>query len=344
METKAQRSDPWISVVVPAYNEQEVLPTFHERLSGALAGVGGTAEIVYVNDGSRDGTLEAMHRLKAVDPRVAIVDLSRNFGKEVALTAGLDHARGAAVVVIDADLQEPPELIPKLIERWRDGGYDVVYAQRVSRAGETWLKKSTAHLFYRMMQRFGEVSLPPDTGDFRLLSRRAVDAILRLRERHRFMKGLFAWIGFSQAAVQYDRDPRHAGATKWNYGKLWNLAIEGFTSSTVAPLRLAGYFGFAVAGFAFLFGLWIIYKTLVFGEPVQGYPTLMVTVLFLGGTQLLSLAVLGEYLGRVFNETKARPLYLVNDYVPSSPGTPRERPAGAEARSPVAGVEEKSTG
>jgi len=345
MDTSAQHPAPLISVVVPAYNEQDVLPTFHERLAATLAGVGGTAEIVYVNDGSRDGTLAVMRGLKAKDPRVAIVDLSRNFGKELALTAGLDHARGEAVVVIDADLQDPPELIPELIARWRDGGHDVVYAQRVSRAGETWLKKTTSHLFYRVMRRFGEVPLPRDTGDFRLLSRRAVDAVLRLRERHRFMKGLFAWIGYSQTAVQYARDPRHAGTTKWNYGKLWNLAVEGFTSSSVAPLRLAGYFGFVVAGFAFLFGLWIIYKTLAFGEPVQGFPTVMVTLLFLGGTQLICLGVLGEYLGRVFNETKARPLYLVNDYLPPDPAAAREvRPEAPEPQRSMTGVEEKSAG
>jgi len=250
------------------------------------------------------------------DHRVSIVDLSRNFGKELALTAGLDHASGDAVVLIDSDLQDPPEFIPELLNGWEQG-YDVVYAQRSAREGETWFKRLTAAVFYRLIQRSAGVQVPLDAGDFRLLSRRAADAVRSLRERHRFMKGLFAWVGFPQLGVPYRREPRHSGQSKWNYWKLWNLAIEGFTSFTTAPLKLATYLGTAVAMLSFAYAAFVIYKTVVYVDPVRGYPTLMVVVLFLGGVQLLSLGVIGEYLGRMFNEAKQRPLYLVNSYVHS---------------------------
>lgn len=305
-----------LSIVVPAYNEQEVLPEFHRRLSTVLAQLEGGCEIVYVNDGSRDNTLAVLHELRRNDPRVALVDLSRNFGKEIALTAGLDHARGAAAVAIDADLQDPPELIPELVKQWLDG-FDVVYAKRTERDGETWLKKLTAKVFYRVIKRVSHVAIPEDSGDFRLLSRRALDALKLLREQHRFMKGLFAWIGYPQKAVLYRRDARFAGVTKWNYWKLWTLALEGITSFTTAPLKIATYIGVAAALLAFLFALFIVYKTLVYGDPVRGYPSLTVIVLFLGGIQLVALGVIGEYLGRMFTETKNRPLYLVKDLYPS---------------------------
>jgi glycosyltransferase involved in cell wall biosynthesis len=248
---------------------------------------------------------------------VAVIDLSRNFGKEIALTAGLDHARGEAVIVIDADLQDPPELIPQLIEKWREG-YDIVFARRISREGETFLKKLTAKLFYRFIQGVSRVKIPEDTGDFRLLSRRAVEALKKLRETHRFMKGLFAWVGYPQIAVNYRRDPRFAGQTKWGYWQLWNFALEGITSFTIAPLRIATYVGLTTSVGAFTYALFVIYKTLVYGDPVQGYPSLMVIILFLGGVQLMSLGVIGEYLGRMFNETKNRPLYFINSFSPST--------------------------
>jgi glycosyltransferase involved in cell wall biosynthesis len=302
-----------LSVVVPAYNEQEVLPEFHRRLAAVLDRLPGSSEIVYVNDGSRDRTLAVMRALCETDSRVTIVDLSRNFGKEIALTAGLDHALGDAVVVIDSDLQDPPELIPKLIENWQLG-YDVVYARRTAREGESWFKKVTATAFYHLIQRVSRVPIPRDTGDFRLLSRRAVNALGKLREQHRFMKGLFAWIGFPQKEVLYLREPRFSGETKWNYWRLWNFALEGFTSFTIAPLKIATYTGVTVGLFAFLYGLVIIYKTIMFGEPVRGYPSLMVAVLFLGGVQLIFIGVMGEYLGRLFNEAKGRPLYFLNAY------------------------------
>lgn len=307
-----------LTVVVPAYNEQEVLPEFHRRATAALAALGMRTEIIYVNDGSTDDTLRVMMNLRTQYPGTAVVDLSRNFGKEIALTAGLDHAGGDAVVVIDADLQDPPEVIPQLVAQWREG-YDVVYAKRSAREGETLFKRATAHLFYRIIQRISRVRIPQDTGDFRLLSRRAVDSLKTLREQHRFMKGLFAWIGFPQIAVLYRRDPRFAGETKWNYWRLWNFALEGITSFTIAPLKIATYAGILVALAAFAFALVIIYRTIMFGDPARGYPSLMVVVLFLGGIQLITLGIIGEYLGRTFNETKRRPLYLLNRFHPTDP-------------------------
>jgi glycosyltransferase involved in cell wall biosynthesis len=323
---------PAISVVVPAYNEQEVLPAFHARLVPVMEQVGLPWEVVYVNDGSRDATLGVMLGLQADDPRAAVVNLSRNFGKEIALTAGLDHAAASeAVVVIDADLQDPPEVIPDLVAAWQLGGVDIAYAQRRVREGETWLKKATANAFYRVMQRIGgKVQLPPNTGDFRLMSRRSLDALLNLREQHRFMKGLFAWVGFPSVAVPYDRAPRAAGETKWNYWKLWNLSLEGITSFTVGPLKIATYLGLVTALFAAGYGSLIILRTMIWGNPVAGYPSLMAVVLFLGGVQLMTLGIIGEYLGRVFNETKGRPLYLVERHLPSGHRQASSAPIGAQ--------------
>jgi glycosyltransferase involved in cell wall biosynthesis len=305
-----------LSVVVPLYNEQAMIPTFHTRLLAVLDRLALRSEVIYVNDGSTDRSLLLLLDLHRDDHRVSIVDLSRNFGKELALTAGLDHASGDAVVLIDGDLQDPPELIPELLNGLEQG-YDVVYARRIDRDGETWLKRVTAAMFYRLIQRFAGVEIPRDTGDFRLLSRRAADAVRSLREQHRLMKGLFAWVGFPQLGVPYHREARHAGRSKWNYWKLWNLAIEGFTSFTIAPLKLATYLGAAVAVLSFVYALIIIFKTVVYGDPARGYPSLMVVILFLGGVQLLSLGIIGEYLGRMFNEVKQRPLYVVNRYVPA---------------------------
>ena len=326
-----QSADPWLSVVVPAYNEREVLDQFHQRLGSVLDSLPAGTEIVYVNDGSNDGTIGVMRRLRDLDPRVAIIDLSRNYGKEIALTAGLDFARGDAVVVIDADLQDPPELIRDLVAHWREG-YDVVYGKRAARDGETWVKKVTAHYFYRFIRFVSKVQIPEDTGDFRLLSRRGVDSLKQLREQHRFMKGLFAWIGFPQKAVLYRRDPRYAGETKWNYWRLWNFAIEGITSFSIAPLKLASYVGLLTAVVAFTYGAYMLVRTLLFGNPVPGYPSLLMVILFLGGLQLLALGVIGEYLGRMFNETKQRPLYYVQECLPSSPWPPMSARAPEQAR------------
>ncbi|MDZ7752543.1 MAG: glycosyltransferase family 2 protein [Gammaproteobacteria bacterium] len=315
-QSPQQTAPPLLSIVVPAYNEMEVIEAFHQRLQDVLAGMSIRSEIVYVNDGSTDDTLTMLRGLTSPTGTVRVLDLSRNFGKEIAMTAGLDHTGGDAVVVIDADLQDPPELIPELVDGWQQG-YDVVYATRASRDGETALKKATAKLFYRTIQKLaGKVHIPEDTGDFRLMSRRATEAVTQLREQHRFMKGLFAWVGFPQKSVRYRRDPRYAGTTKWNYWKLWNFSLEGITSFSTAPLRLATYFGFATASLSFAYGLFIIAKTLLLGEPVPGFPSLIALITFLGGVQLLTIGVLGEYLGRMFNEVKHRPLYLLaGDYI-----------------------------
>jgi len=309
-------SPTMLSIVVPAYNEGEALRAFHKRLWAVLIDLPMEKEIIYVNDGSSDNTLDIMRELRQGQGNVAIVDLSRNFGKEIAMTAGLDHARGDAIVIIDADLQDPPELIPDLLNGWREG-YDVVYAKRVSRQGESVIKKLTAYLFYRLIKRVTRIDIPEDTGDFRLLSRRAVEALGQLKEQHRFMKGLFAWIGYSQKAVLYQRDSRYAGRSSWNYWRLWNFALEGITSFTIAPLKLATYLGAMTAVGAFGYAMRIIYKTLVYGEPVRGWPSMMVVVLFLGGIQLITLGIIGEYLGRMFEETKQRPLYLVKEFRPT---------------------------
>ena len=319
---------------MPAYNEIGGIAEFHRRLAGVMTHVGAW-EVVYVNDGSSDLTRLAIEAMRCADSHIALVNLSRNFGKEIATTAGLDHARGDVVIVIDADLQDPPELIPQLVAGWREG-YDMVYAQRHIREGETWLKRTTANLFYRLMQHLGDVQLPRDTGDFRLMSRRVVDALLLLREQHRFMKGLFAWVGFPTKAVLYSRAARHAGETKWNYAKLWGLAMEGLTSFTVMPLKVATYLGLAVAIFAVVFGGQVVVKTILFGNSVAGYPSLMTVILFLGGVQLITLGVIGEYLGRVFNETKGRPLYLVERYSPSLMAQAGQGGSKAVAAPPIA--------
>jgi glycosyltransferase involved in cell wall biosynthesis len=303
---------PVISVVVPMFNESENVEVFYARTAEALTRIGETWEIVCVNDGSRDDTLLRLVALHRRDPRVKLVNLSRNFGKEIALSAGLDHARGDAVVPIDADLQDPPELIEEMVTRWREG-WDVVYAQRTSRSGETWLKKATSSAFYRVMRRLTRIDIPRDTGDFRLMDRRVVDVLGELREQHRFMKGLFAWVGFKQVALPYARDPRHAGTTKWNYLRLWNFALEGLTSFSLVPLQIASYLGVIIALASFGYGGFIIVHTMLFGRDVPGYPSLITIVLFLGGVQLMTLGALGEYVGRIYGETKRRPLYVVQE-------------------------------
>jgi glycosyltransferase involved in cell wall biosynthesis len=306
-----------LSIVVPAYNEEEVIPEFHKRASLVLKSLPLNVEIIYVNDGSTDRTLDVMRHLRESDQRVAIVDLSRNFGKEAAMSAGLDYSNGDAVVVIDADLQHPPDLIPQMLTHWIEG-YDVVYATNLDRFGESRMKRYLTGIFYRLIKIFGRIELPENAGDYRLLSRRAVDAVVQLREQHRYMKGLFSWIGYSQKAIQYQPDPRFAGNTKWGYLDLWYLALEAITSFTVAPLKIATYFGLASACVAFFYGAITIYQKLVYGNPVAGYPSLLVAVLFLGGIQLLTIGIIGEYLGRIFDETKQRPLYFVKGHEPSS--------------------------
>ncbi len=300
-------------VIVPAYNEGGGLRDFHTRLSKVLDEMDLRSGVLYVDDGSNDDTWAVISTLHELDPRVSGLRLSRNFGKELALTAGIDNVDAQAVVVIDADLQDPPELIPKLVQWWREG-YDVVYATRANRAGETRLKKWTSAAFYRVMRHLSSTPVPRDTGDFRLLNRRVVEAMKGLRERQRFMKGLFAWVGYRQKAVIYDRDRRHAGKSKFNYWRLWNFALEGITSFSTAPLKIATYVGTLTSLLAFCFGLYVLIKALVYGDPVRGYPTLMLVILFLGGVQLMALGMIGEYLGRMYMEVKQRPLYLVEEH------------------------------
>lgn len=301
-----------LGVVIAAYNEAEALPAMHARLARVLDGLGEPAQVVYVDDGSRDATWAVLRSLAEADPRVRLLRLSRNFGKELALTAGLDHVDAEAVVVLDADGQDPPELLPEFVARWREG-HDIVYGTRASREGESWLKKATASAFYRVMNRLSNTSVPADTGDFRLMSRRVVEALRGLRERQRFMKGLFAWVGYPSTSIVYQREARIAGRSKFNYWRLWNFALEGITGFSTAPLRVATYLGLGTALLAFGYGLWIVVKTLAWGDPVQGWPTMMAVVLFLGGVQLMALGVIGEYLGRLYLEAKQRPLYLVQE-------------------------------
>ena len=301
---------PKLSVVVPVHNEEPGLPEFHRRLSQVLDALGLASQVLYVDDGSTDRSLAVLQSLADADARVVAIELSRNFGKEVAVSAGLDHSRGDAVIVIDADLQDPPELISEMVHAWQRGA-DCVSMRRVSRQGESWLKKVTASAFYRVLRRIGDVPISEDVGDFRLMSRRAVDAVTACGERNRFMKGLFSWVGFRQVVLTYNRDARFTGHSKWSYWRLWNLALEGITSFSTAPLKVSSYVGLTTAAGAFVYGVYLIAKTLLVGEAVHGYPTLMTVILFLGGIQLTAIGVIGEYLARVFIEVKQRPLYLV---------------------------------
>lgn len=336
-------SDP-LTVVVAAYNEAEALPLLHRRLAAvfdALAGEGVDARVLYVDDGSRDGTWDVLRGIANGDRRASLLRLSRNFGKEAALTAGLDHVAEGAALILDADGQDPPELIPQFVARWREG-YDDVHGTRVAREGEGWLKRSSAHLFYRVIGRLSRTPIPTDTGDFRLLSPRALQALCQLRERHRFMKGLFGWIGFNSVAVPYHRGPRAAGRSKFNLWRLWNFALEGVTSFSTAPLRLATYVGLGTAAMSFLFASWIVCKALLYGDRVAGWPTMMTVILFLGGVQLIALGMIGEYLGRLYEESKQRPLYLVDEWRPAASGVslPDTQSAGGRRHAhgaPVAG-------
>jgi len=303
-----------ISILIPAYNEEEVLGHLYKRLQELAENVAEYEfEFLFVNDGSRDKTLEILRELAQKDHRIAYVNLSRNFGKETAMIAGLDHVTGDATVIIDADLQDPPELIPQMISYWEEG-YDDVYAKRRSRAGESWFKKKTSTWFYSVLQRSTSIQIQRDTGDFRLMSRRFVDALKEFRESERYTKGMYSWVGLRKKEILYDRDPRAAGTTKWNYLKLVNLAIDGITSFTTAPLRISSFLGVVVSLFAFIYIVYLVLRTLLFGTDLAGYPSMMAVILFLGGVQLLSLGIIGEYIGRIFNETKQRPLYLIDEY------------------------------
>jgi len=303
-----------ISILIPAYNEEAVLEKLFVRLATLANGTKDYSfEFLFVNDGSRDKTLEIIKEHAEIDERVSYVNFSRNFGKEIAMIAGLDHVTGDATVIIDADLQDPPELIPKMIAYWEQG-YDDVYAKRKSRKGESWFKRNSSKLFYRILQKFSNITIQEDTGDFRLLDRRAVEAMKQFRESQRYTKGMFSWIGFKKKEILYDRDERAAGTTSWNYVKLINLAIDGITSFTTAPLRMSSVLGFLVSLVSFIYVVYLVIRTVFFGNDLGGYPSTMAVILFLGGVQLLSLGIIGEYVGKIFNETKQRPLYFIEEY------------------------------
>lgn len=309
-----QEKKKLVTILVPAYNEQEVLHLLYDRLEKLMnENTNYDFEVLLVNDGSKDKTFEIMQELREKDKRFCYLNLSRNFGKETAMIAGLDYCKGDAVVIIDADLQDPPELIPEMIKYWEEG-YDDVYAKRKSREGETWLKKFTSKMYYKVLQGFTRIEIQKDTGDFRLLDRRCVEALKSMRENQRYTKGLFSIIGYNKKEILYDRDPRAAGQTKWNYGKLIDLSIDGITSFTTSPLRWAAIIGCGVSIIGFIYMLYIIIKTIVTGIDVPGYASLMVVILFLGGIQLIFLGIIGEYLGRTFNESKHRPLYFIERY------------------------------
>lgn len=303
-----------ISIIIPMYNEEESLPFLYDRLSKLADKIENyNVEFLFVNDGSKDKSLQIVKEFKKKDDRVCYLNLSRNFGKEVAMGAAFDYVRGDAVAIIDADLQDPPELILDMIKYYEEG-YDDIYAKRRSREGESWLKKFTSKKFYRLLQSVSRVPIQTDTGDFRLLSRRAIEALKSFPEKQRYTKGMFSLIGFKKKEIEFDRDPRVAGETKWNYLKLIDLAIEGITSFTVEPLRIATILGILCAGGAFVYMIFMLIKTLVLGIDVPGYASLVCIILMLGGIQLVCLGVIGEYIGRIFIEVKNRPLYFIDEY------------------------------
>lgn len=304
-----------VTILVPCFNEENSLGLLYDRLRSIKEKISNQykCKILLINDGSKDNTLLRMRELHQKDSSVSYISLSRNFGKENAMLAGLDYADGDAVILMDADLQDPPELIPQMLEEW-EKGYDDVYARRRTRAGETWFKKASAHWYYRILQKFADIDIPADVGDFRLLDRQAVDALCSLRERQRYTKGLFSWIGYNKKELLFDRDPRAVGNSKMNFFKLFGLAVDGITSFSVAPLRLASILGLVISTIAFFYLLFVIVKTLLYGDPVAGYPSMISIILFMGGIQLIVLGIIGEYVGRIFNEAKGRPDYLVSEF------------------------------
>jgi Glycosyltransferases involved in cell wall biogenesis len=299
-----------IAIVIPAYNEEDNVEIAYKRLKEVLDSTNYDYELIFVDDGSKDNTLSKLLELYEKDKKVKVISLSRNFGKEIALSAGLDYADADAVIPFDADLQHPPEVIPELLAKFEEG-YDVVNAVKRKRGGENFFKRFMSEAFYKIINNVSSVEIPQNVGDFRLISKDALNAVKQIRERKRFMKGIFAWVGFKTASVYYETAPRHAGKTKWNYFKLINLAIEGITSFSIAPLRLASLLGLFVSFVAFLYAMWIIIQKLVYGNPVKGYPSIMVAILFLGGVQLITIGIIGEYVGRIYEEVKQRPLYIV---------------------------------
>ena len=322
--SRAPNESELLSLVVPVFNERSMLPLFFEHVLPILASLDIRSEIVVVDDGSEDGSAEFVRTFIKRKSSIRLVKLSRNFGKEAAVTAGLEHAKGDAVIVLDADLQDPPEYIPEMVKSWKSG-FDVVLMQRRSRVGESFLKRWSAHLFYRLLNKTSRTEIPVDTGDFRLMSRRAVDALLRLGERNRYMKGLFAWVGMPTTNIEYDRALRVAGESKWDYPGLVGLALEGLTSFSVSPLRWATLVGLLAASVGGLFGVWIVAKAIMLGDPTDGYPSLIALISFLGGIQLVSVGIVGEYVGKTYIESKQRPLYLTEEVVENKEVSSRDQ-------------------
>lgn len=303
-----------ISILIPCYNEEKSLPLLYPELVKLMEGNKVYDwELMFVNDGSTDGTLAALQQLRQQDSRVNYVDLSRNFGKEAAMLAGFDYVTGDCMVIIDADLQHPPTLIPEMIKHW-EAGYDDVYAKRRSRGKESWLRRRLSLLFYKLLQSSSRFDVLQNVGDFRLLDRKCINALKRMRESERYTKGMYSWIGFNKKEVEFDQGDRLAGDSSWNFRRLFSFALDGITSFTNAPLRISTMMGFVVSVCAFLYMIYVFCKALIYGDPVQGYPTLVILVLFLGGIQLLSLGIIGEYIGRIYNETKNRPDYIVRQF------------------------------
>lgn len=330
-DVSVAQSTHLLSVIVPVFNESAVIPTFYERASRAFGAIAGfDYELVFVDDGSRDDSYQQLAALASRDPHVRVIKFSRNFGHQIAITAGVDHARGDCVVVIDADLQDPPEVVSRMVDQWR-AGFDVVYGVRETREGESTMKLATAALFYRLLTRLTNIQIPTDVGDFRLMSRRAVTELSRLREKDRFVRGLVSWIGFKQTGVLYNRDKREAGETKYPYRKMIKFALDGITSFSTVPLRLATWMGYTSALLAVLYLVYVLIMRFL-GFTIEGWATIMVAMLFLGSVQLICLGILGEYMGRVFNEVKPRPMYVVEELV-AFPAAPR--PAETAARAAV---------
>ena len=303
-----------ISIIIPSYNEEESIPLLYKRIDKVIANMKNYEfEVLFVNDGSKDKTIEIIKDLRKIDNRICYVDLSRNFGKEIAMMAGIDYATGDCVIFMDADLQDPPELIPELVRYWEEG-YDDVYAKRKSRKGESWLKKFTSKMYYTILQHLTKVEIQKDTGDFRLLDRRCINALKKLRESQRNTKSMFSWIGYKKKEVLYDRDSRIAGKTKWNYIKLMDLAIDGITSFTTSPLRAATFIAIPTFMILFVYFAYVIAKCFIVHQAIQAFQAIILLILFFSGVQILLFGIMGEYLGRIFNETKNRPLYLVNEY------------------------------
>lgn len=301
-----------ISIIVPVYNEEDSLEAFVGRTKEVLRNINADHEIIFINDGSTDGTLERLLSFMSFDKHIRIVNLSRNFGKEAALTAGIENARGNAVIPMDVDLQDPPELIADFFAKWKEG-YDIVFGVRAGRESDSLPKRITAGWFYQFFNKISSVKIPENTGDYRLMDRRVVEALKQLPERNRFMKGLFSWVGFKSVGVYYERGMRASGRTKWNYWKLWNFALDGLASFSTIPLKVWTYLGFIISMFSFLYGLHVIIKVVIWGRDVPGYASIMAAILFFGGIQLISLGVLGEYIGRLFVEAKCRPIYIIEN-------------------------------